>query len=130
MSESKLQEYIDIIEQLDSDEVYEYILEIGQQAMADQIDRSPTYFVHGCQSAVWVNGKDEPTGWEFIMDSDSFMVRGVGTIICKCLSGLTTDELTQVNFYDFRELSAFFSTQRRQGMQSIINKIKSISKGN
>jgi len=129
MSNSKLQAYIDIIEQLDSEDVYNYILELGQFGMAESIDRSPAYFVHGCQSPIWINGSDEPTGWEFVMDSDSFMVRGVGVIICNCLSGLTSDEIAEVTFYDFKELSVFFSTQRRQGMQAIINKIKSISKG-
>jgi sulfur transfer protein SufE len=58
------------------------------------------------------------------------MVRGVGHIICDCMSGMTTDEIAEVTFFDFKELSGYFSTQRKQGMQSIINKIKSISKGN
>jgi sulfur transfer protein SufE len=43
---------------------------------------------------------------------------------------MTTDEIAEVTFFDFKELSGYFSTQRKQGMQSIINKIKSISKGN
>lgn len=130
MSESKLQQYIDNINQLESEEVYDYVLEIGQQAEGMFTDRNDEHFVHGCQSPVWVTGIDEPTGWEFSIDSDSYMVRGVGHIICECLSGLTTDEIKEVTFFDFKDLSVYFSTQRRQGMQSIINKIKSISKGN
>jgi|TARA_R110002124_G_scaffold76582_4_gene205170 cysteine desulfuration protein SufE len=130
MSESKLQQYIDNINQLESEEVYDYVLEIGQQAKGMFTDRLDEHFVHGCQSPVWVTGIDEPTGWEFSIDSDSYMVRGVGHIICECLSGLTTDEIKEVTFFDFKDLSVYFSTQRRQGMQSIINKIKSISKGN
>ena len=130
MSESKLQQYIDIIDQLDAEEVYDYVLELGQETMTEFSDRSDNSFVHGCQSPVWVIGKDEPTGWEFTIDSDSFMVRGVGHIICDCMSGMTTDEIAEVTFFDFKELSGYFSTQRKQGMQSIINKIKSISKRN
>jgi len=130
MSESKLQQYIDNINQLESEEVYDYVLEIGQQAEGMFTDRLDEHFVHGCQSPVWVTGIDEPTGWEFSIDSDSYMVRGVGHIICECLSGLTTDEIKEVTFFDFKDLSVYFSTQRRQGMQSIINKIKSLSKGN
>ena len=130
MSESKLQRYINIIEELESDEVYDYVLELGQELMGTFTDRLDEHFVHGCQSPVWVTGVDEPTGWEFAIDSDSFMVRGVGHIIFECLSGMTTDEIAEVTFYDFKELSVYFSTQRKQGMQSIINKIKSISKGN
>ncbi len=130
MSESKLQQYIDIIDQLESEEVYDYVLELGQETMTEFSDRLDEHYVHGCQSPVWVNGIDEPTGWEFTIDSDSFMVRGVGHIICECFSGMTTDEIAEVTFYDFKELSGYFSTQRKQGMQSIINKIKSISKGN
>lgn len=129
MSESKLQQYIDTIEQLESEEVYDYVLELGQQShvFTDRLERN---FVHGCQSPVWVTGTDEPTGWEFSIDSDSFMVRGVGQIICDCLSGLTSDEIAQVTYYDFKQLAVYFSTQRKQGMQAIINRIKSISKGN
>jgi cysteine desulfuration protein SufE len=129
MSESKLQQYIDTIEQLESEEVYDYVLELGQQnhVFTDRLEQN---FVHGCQSPVWVTGTDEPTGWEFSIDSDSFMVRGVGQIICDCLSGLTSDEIAQVTYYDFKQLAVYFSTQRKQGMQAIINRIKSISKGN
>ena len=130
MSESKIQQHIDIIDQLESDEVYDYVLELGQADVGIFTERLDEHFVHGCQSPVWVTGVDEPTGWEFAIDSDSFMVRGVGHIICDCLSGMTTEEIAEVTFYDFKDLSAYFSTQRRQGMQSIINKIKSISKGN
>ena len=129
MSESKLQQYIDTIEQLESEEVYDYVLELGQQnhVFTDRLEQN---FVHGCQSPVWVTGTDEPTGWEFSIDSDSFMVRGVGQMICDCLSGLTSDEIAQVTYYDFKQLAVYFSTQRKQGMQAIINRIKSISKGN
>lgn len=98
MSESKLQQYIDNINQLESEEVYDYVLEIGQQAKGMFTDRLDEHFVHGCQSPVWVTGIDEPTGWEFSIDSDSYMVRGVGHIICECLSGLTTDEIKEVTF--------------------------------
>ena len=75
MSESKLQRYINIIEELESDEVYDYVLELGQELMGTFTDRLDEHFVHGCQSPVWVTGVDEPTGWEFAIDSDSFMVR-------------------------------------------------------
>ena len=58
MSESKLQQYIDTIEQLESEEVYDYVLELGQQnhVFTDRLEQN---FVHGCQSPVWVTGTDD-----------------------------------------------------------------------
>lgn len=124
-----LEQYIELFDNLSSNEIYDTILEVGADLNVD-VERTPQSVVVGCQSQVWVTGIEKPTGWEFILDSDSYMVRGLGIIICSCLSGLTAQELDQVGFYDFREIAKHFSQQRKQGMQAIINKCKHISRGN
>lgn len=124
-----LEQYIELFDNLSSNEVYDTMLEVGA-AVEYEVQRTPSSVVHGCQSQVWINGNDLPTGWEFRLDSDSYMVKGVGSIICACLSGLTSEELDNIGFYDFKDLAKHFSQQRKQGMQAIINKCKHISKGN
>lgn len=123
-----LQDYMDIFENIDTDEIYESMIALGSETVYE-VERSSNNFVHGCQSQVWIEAKEEPTGWEFHLDSDSFMVKGIGSVVCRCLSGHTTDELENITFYDFKELAAYFSQQRKQGIQAIINKCKSISRG-
>jgi cysteine desulfuration protein SufE len=123
-----LQQYIDIFENLDTDEIYESMISLGSQTVYE-VDRTQENFVHGCQSQVWIDGKLEPTGWEFHLDSDSYMVKGIGSVVCRCLSGHTNEELENITFYDFKDLAMYFSQQRKQGMQAIINKCKLISRG-
>lgn len=133
MSESKLQTYIKLFESLEPNEVYDMVLDHGSQLAASPeytVDRTRDNFVYGCQSQVWVQGENKPTGWEFRVDSDSYLVKGIGAIVAECMSGLTTEELADVGFYDFKDLVVFFSQQRKQGLQAIINKCKQISRGN
>ena len=125
---SLLEQYIELFDNLDTGEVYDTMLEVGSQVNV-AVQQTPQNTVHGCQSQVWIQGVEEPTGWEFFLDSDSFMVKGVGSIVCKCMSGMTTDELAQVTFYDFKDIAKHFSQQRKQGIQAIINKCKAISRG-
>lgn len=124
-----LQDYMDIFENIDTDELYESMIALGSEDTGIEVERSSDNFVHGCQSQVWISGIEEPTGWEFHLESDSFMVKGIGSVVCRCLSGHTADELENITFYDFKELASYFSQQRRQGMQAIINKCKLISRG-
>jgi len=124
-----LQDYMDIFENIDTDELYESMIALGSEDTGIEVERSNDNFVHGCQSQVWISGIEEPTGWEFHLESDSFMVKGIGSVVCRCLSGHTSAELENITFHDFKELAAYFSQQRRQGMQAIINKCKSISRG-
>ena len=122
-----LEEYIKLFDDLDNDLIFDAMLDVGSQVQS-VVERNSANTVVGCQSQVWIEGVEEPTGWEFYLDSDSFMVKGLGSIICKCMSGMTTEELEQVTFYDFREIAKHFSQQRKQGMQAIINKCKHISR--
>ena len=123
-----LEEYIKLFDDVDADEIYEIMIDVGSSVQND-VETISQNFVAGCQSQVWLEGRDEPTGWEFEMTSDSFMVKGIGSIVCKCLSGHTTEELEQITFYDFKDIAKHFSQQRKQGIQAIINKCKLISRG-
>lgn len=125
---SILEQYIELFEDLDPSEIYDVMLDVGSQVNV-AVEHTSENFVHGCQSQVWIQGVDTPTGWQFYLDSDSFMVKGLGSIVCKCISDHTTDEIQQMGFYDFRDMAKFFSQQRKQGMQAIINKCKQISRG-
>ena len=109
---------------------YRYIIELGRKIPEfNPENRIEQYLVRGCQSQVWITGEEQPTGWEFKLDSDSYMVKGIGNVLCRCMSGMTADEISQVGFYDFRDLTQYFSQQRKQGMQAVINKCKQISRG-
>jgi len=124
-----IKDYIKELEHFDADDVYDYVLELGSETPKADIVKNESTFVPGCVSQVYVIGEEGALGWNFSLDSDSYMVRGIGSIIVECLSGMTTDELSAVTWADFEQLSRFFSQQRKQGMQAIINKCKQISRG-
>jgi len=121
-----LQDYIQLFEDLDTGGIYDYLLEKGAE-YTSEVERASENFVYGCQSNAWIEGKDTPVGWEFYVDSDSYFVKGVGAVICDCLSGLTTEELQEVKWQDFVPLTKFISQEKGKGMQAIINKCKRLS---
>lgn len=123
-----INDYISQFEMMDDELIYDFILEKGSNTKFP-VERNNKNFVYGCQSDLWVSGRQGALGWEFFVDSDSYMVKGIGSVICECLYGMTTEELEKVVWIDFVPLTKFFSQQRKQGMQAIINKCKQISRG-
>ena len=126
---NSLQQYVDTFEALgDPNAIYEYVLDFGSDLNED-IERIQENFVYGCQSEVWVEGQEDALGWNFKLVSDAYIVNGIGNIICDCMQGLSTPEVESIQWEDLAPLGRYFSQQRKQGMQAILNKCKRIVRG-
>ena len=124
-----LQQFVDTFEALgDPNAIYEYVLDFGSNSTFDPTEKIEDNFVYGCQSDVWVIGYQNALGWQFEIHSDAYIVNGIGNIICKCLNDLNTYEIENVSWEDLAPLGRYFSQQRKQGMQAILNKCKVITK--
>jgi len=126
---NSLQQFVDTFEALfDPNAIYEYVLDYGSDTN-ETIERIQDNFVYGCQSEVWVDGIEEALGWKFELVSDAYIVNGIGNIMCDCMKGLSTPEIEALQWEDFAPLGRYFSQQRKQGMQAILNKCKKITRG-
>lgn len=129
MSIKNLNEYINLIKDFDSVEVfYDMLMENGKKiAKNKQYNiRQQENFVNGCQSQVWLTGSFANDQWKFLFETDTYMVYGIGKIILDTFNNLSSAEIKQITYHDFKPVASVLSSQRQRGLQAIINKIHTI----
>ncbi|HAA56377.1 MAG TPA: cysteine desulfuration protein SufE [Myxococcales bacterium] len=132
-----LDELVDNFEFLgDWEERYRYIIDLGKKLppMPEEA-KTEENLVQGCISKVWmtanVHDDQEPTRIEFIADSDAFIVKGLIGIALMLYSDKTPEEILALdisNLFERLGLDEHLTVNRRNGFQSMLNRIKSIAK--
>ncbi len=117
---------------LDSwEEKYAYLIEIGKALPPFPSDlMTDENRVHGCQSSVWMILEVKNGLLNIQATSDALIVRGLIAIIISIFSGLTVEQIKQVDIKgDFEKLGLenHLSSNRRNGFWSMVEKIKSIT---
>lgn len=82
--------------------------------------------VQGCQSRVWMLAEENNGIWNFAIDSDAYIVKGISKLISLACNGATTEEVLSIKFSDFHTIARFLTTQRQQGLQAMINRVHSL----
>ena len=112
----------------DWEDRYRYVIELGK-AMdpLDDAFKVDANKVHGCASQVWMQHYVENGVYRFDGDSDAMIVRGLVAVLRKLVNGVPvgdvgaidiTAELTRL------ELASNLSSQRSNGLRSMVEKIR------
>jgi len=112
----------------DWEDRYRYVIELGK-AMdpLDDAFKVDANKVHGCASQVWMQHYVENGVYRFDGDSDAMIVRGLVALLRKLVNGVSvgdvgaidiTAELTRL------ELASNLSSQRSNGLRSMVEKIR------
>ena len=112
----------------DWEDRYRYVIELGK-AMdpLDDAFKVDANKVHGCASQVWMQHYVENGVYRFDGDSDAMIVRGLVAVLHKLVNGVPvgdvgaidiTAELTRL------ELASNLSSQRSNGLRSMVEKIR------
>ena len=116
---------------IDQEYLFEYLLDEGR--LVDNFPdalRTPENEIYGCQSRVWLLG-EQTTGdgrWNFAIDSDAYIVKGIGKLLCTTYNGCTSEEALDIKFIDFKPITSLLTSQRQKGLQSVINNIHALVK--
>ena len=126
---SDLEIELDSLTELNSEYLFEYLLEQGQSMPSLPIDLK-TYKneVQGCQSRVWLVAEQTGDTWNFAIDSDAFIVKGIARLITLACNGCTREQILDLKFQNFHSIAKFLTTQRQQGLQAMINRVHSTVK--
>jgi sulfur transfer protein SufE len=116
------------ISEIEDEWFYDHLLEFGQKSIeSSDYSGAPSWDVIGCQSQVTIKRiTDHGEHYKFFIDSDSFIVKGLGAIVAQAYAGCTEEEILEIKFEHFKPLAAKLTHQRKRGLQSIINKIHEI----
>lgn len=115
--------------ELNSEYLFDYLLEQGQSMPSLPIEfKTYKNEVQGCQSRVWLVAEQTGDTWNFAIDSDAFIVKGIARLITLACNGSTTEQILELKFQNFHSIAKFLTTQRQQGLQAIINRVHSLVK--
>jgi cysteine desulfuration protein SufE len=124
-----LKEYSELFDSMPMRDVYDYLMQIGESGGYPIELQTSENFVNGCQSQVWIYGFINDSGkLQFIGDSDSFMVRGTVYLITAIANEMDIEQMQNISWQDIEPLARKFTAQRKRGMQSMLNKIRSVAK--
>ncbi len=115
----------------DWEDRYRYIIELGGQLppLPDCL-KIPKNKVHGCQSQVWIAYHLHEGRYQFALDSDAHIVRGLIAIVLSALNNRTAQE---INDYDieglFNDLGLLqhLSPLRGNGLRAMVERIRNLS---
>jgi cysteine desulfuration protein SufE len=113
-------------------ERYEYIMDLGKELdPLDDVFKNEAFEVKGCQSKVWLRAVEEGTVMRFEADSNTQITKGLIAILIKTINGAEKNEIAEYNFgiIDKINLKSHLTSQRSNGLNAMIQKIKAISSG-
>lgn len=112
---------------------YEYLIELGK-SLGDypESDKTDEHLIKGCQSRVWLDYNIKDGRIFFNADSDAIITKGIISLLIKIYSGRTPEEILGSDFsvVDRIGLRENLSPTRANGLVSMIEKIREISRGN
>lgn len=121
----------DIIEEFselsDWEEKFQYLIELGEELPSyPEEKRTDEYIVHGCQSRVWVAPELTGERLNFFADSDTALTKGLIAILIRVFSGQKPEDIAtaSLGFIEEVGLSKFLSISRRNGLSSMVQKLK------
>ena len=112
----------------DWEEKYRYIIELGRNYDAlDETLRTDTLKIDGCASQVWLLPKMKDGKFYFEGASDAIIVSGLVSILSALYNGKEINKALKINAMDVFDnlgLGANLSTQRSNGLSSMIKNIQ------
>ena len=131
----KIEELLENFEFLDSwEDKYRYIIELGEKLppLEDKY-KTDAYKVSGCTSQVWLVPEIHDDKISFRGDSDALIVKGLIAIVLMIFSNKSAKEISEIeveNIFAKLGLKEHLSPSRRNGLTSLVEKIKSYASRN
>ena len=121
----------DIVEEYDlfDDQMdkYEYIIDLGKKLAAFNSQyTTDDFLVKGCQSKVWLHASQQNNTLVFEADSNTAITKGIIALLVRVLSHQTPADIlsSKLGFIDRINLREHLSSQRSNGLTSMIQKMK------
>lgn len=122
-------EIIDTLSFFDSwEDRYKYMIDLGKSlpSMPESL-RTDDRLVPGCQSQVWIEASFDNDQFDFTVDSDAHIVRGLLAIVMAAYNHKSPKEILSFNIQNYFEqldLVKHLSPTRGNGLQAMVEKIK------
>jgi len=116
----------------DWEDRYRYIIDLGKEVPAmDEALKTDERLVKGCQSQVWIESHLEQERFQFAVDSDAFIVRGLLAIVLAAVNGKTAKEILDFDmeaYFASIDLIKHLSPTRGNGLKAMVESIRHLAK--
>ena len=126
------EDIIDTLNFLDSwEDRYRYMIDLGKQLppMATEL-KTNERLVPGCQSQVWIESELKGDVFEFTVDSDAHIVRGLLAIVMAAYQQKTARQILDFDieaYFAQLDLQRHLSPTRGNGLQAMVGNIRAIA---
>lgn len=106
---------------------YEYIIDIGKKLPPlEKKYQVNDFLVQGCQSKVWLHAFAKEDKIFYEADSNTAITKGIIALLIRVLSGRDPKEVVnyELTFIDGINLRSHLSSQRSNGLSSMIHRMK------
>ncbi len=106
---------------------YNYLIEMGRSVpLIDEIQKTDSNLIVGCQSRVWLSSEYKDGLIYFTADSDAVITKGIAYLLIRVFSGHTPTEIVEAEttFLDKLGLKEHLSPTRSNGLLSMVKQIK------
>lgn len=122
-------EIIDTLSFFDSwEDRYKYMIDLGKNLPTLPVElRTDDRLVPGCQSQVWIEAEYNANEFNFLVDSDAHIVRGLLAIVMAAYNHQSAQNILDFdiqNYFRQLDLIKHLSPTRGNGLQSMVEKIK------
>lgn len=110
-------------------QIYQHIISLGKKVPSidekDEKDMLP-----GCQSKVWMKGSMQDGKMWYQAESDSLIIKGMLSLLLRIYNHQTPLDIVDSDLYFTEEigLQTHLSPARANGLQAMINQMKTIAK--
>ncbi|TQV71652.1 SufE family protein [Aliikangiella marina] len=129
---SATEEIVDTLSFFDSwEDRYKYMIDLGKSlpSMPEEL-RTEERLVPGCQSQVWIEPQFIDGKFNFQVDSDAHIVRGLLAIVMAAYNHKSPKEIIEFDIADYfskLDLMKHLSPTRGNGLQAMVEKIKQLA---
>ncbi len=126
------EEIIDTLSFFDSwEDRYKYMIDLGKSLPTmDESLKTDERLVPGCQSQVWIEPQLNDGVFNFEVDSDAHIVRGLLAIVMAAYNGKTASEILEFDiqsYFSALDLIKHLSPTRGNGLRAMVDKIKQLA---
>lgn len=135
MGKNNHQDIIETMSFFDSwEDRYRYMIDLGKgiPTMQEQL-KTEDRLVPGCQSQVWIIHEIDDGKFNFQVDSDALIVKGLLAIVMAAYNQKTANEILSFDIEDYfarLDLVKHLSPTRGNGLKAMVEKIRLIASSN
>lgn len=112
---------------------YKYIIDLGRELPPmDEAKKTDERLIRGCQSQVWIDYAREDDGrFQFEVDSDAFIVKGLLGVILSAYNGKTAEEILAFDideYFETLDLLRHLSPTRGNGLRAMVGQIREFAR--